>query len=225
MFTGLIETVGIVSRIERVNEGVQIEIYAPEFGRDLALGDSVAVNGVSLAIAAFERGAFVADVSLEVLDQTAIGTLHSEDKVNLERALRMSDRLGGHYVTGHIDGIGRLVQRHISGNATIYQFELPEYLMPYLIEKGMITINGVSLSVARINQNMIACTVVPVVEQRTTLALLEYDGEVNVEIDVLAKYVRKFTVGFEEDAERFEDYNLDQPGGAVRARLRNFLEG
>ena len=225
MFAGLIETTGIVSRADRVDGGAQIEIYAPEFGRDLAIGDSVLVDGACLTIAAFGRGSFTADISLETLDRTTVGHIRAQQKVNLERALRLSDRLGGQFVTGHVDGIGRLVQRHISGNATIYQFELPEHLMGYIVENGSLAINGVSLTVGRINENMIACSVVPVIEQRTTLSNLEYDEPVNVEIDMIAKYVRQFTVGFEQKADRFDDYNLEKEGNRMGSKLRGFLEG
>lgn len=224
MFTGSVETVGLVSRIEAVNEGAQIEIYAPEFGRDLALGDSVCVNGALLKIAAFERGAFVADVSLETLDSTTLATLRSQDRVNLERGLRLSDRMNGHVVTGHIDGIGRMMQRHVSGNATIYQFELPEYLMPYLIAGGQLSIQGVSLTVARMKDNMIACTVVPVIEKRTNLTELSVDDEVNIEIDVLAKYVRKYSGHYEKESERFDDYDLDKGTSGLSSKIRDLFD-
>lgn len=224
MFTGLIETVGLVSRIEAVNEGAQIEVYAPEFGRDLALGDSICVNGALLKIAAFERGAFVADISLETLDKTTLSQLRPQHRVNLERGLRLSDRVNGHVVTGHVDGIGRLLQRHISGNATIYQFELPEHLMPYIIEGAEIAIQGVSLHVARIKDNMIACTVVPVIEKMTNLLELSVDDEVNVEIDVLAKYIRKFSGRYEDASEDFNDYDLEKGGYGLSAKFRDLFD-
>lgn len=224
MFTGLIETVGIVSRIEAVDEGAQIEIYAPDFGRDLALGDSVCVNGALLKIAAFERGAFVADVSLETLDNTTIASLRPQDSVNLERGLRLSDRVNGHVVTGYVDGIGRLIQRHISGNAAIYQFEVPEYLMPYIIKGGELAIQGVSLSVARLKDNMIACIVVPVIEKQTNLKGLSVDDEVNIEIDILAKYVRKFSGRFEEETGRFNDYDLNRGASGLSSKIRELFD-
>lgn len=225
MFAGHIETAGIVSRIEPVAGGAQIEIYAPEFGRDLAIGDSILVNGAGITIAAFGRGSFAADVSLETLDRTTLSTLRVQQKVNLERALRLSDRLGGHFVTGHVDGVGRFIQRHISGNATVYQFEIPENLMGYIVENGSITINGISLSVGRIHENMIACSVVPTIEHSTTLADLEFEETVNIEIDMIAKYVRQFTLGFERNADHFDDYNLEKGSNKIGSKLRDFLEG
>lgn len=197
MFTGQVETIGMISLIEEVDVGAHFEIYAPEFGRDLAIGDSVCANGVALPIAAFARGAFVAEASFEKLDHSVLGELRVEDKVNLERALRLSDRLTGHFVTGHIDGIGELVQKQNAGNATVYQFELPQEFEPYLIPGAYITINGVSLTIGRVNENLIAISVVSVVEKATTLPLLEVGERVNIEIDLFAKYARRFS-GFYE---------------------------
>ena len=115
MFTGLIETQGIVTNVERAGGGAKLQIYAPEFGRDMALGDSIAVDGACLTVSQFQRGAFVADVSEETIGVTTLGGLRQGSKVNLERALRLSDRLGGHIVTGHVEGIGKLLMRHAVG--------------------------------------------------------------------------------------------------------------
>ncbi|MDO9108012.1 MAG: riboflavin synthase, partial [Coriobacteriia bacterium] len=111
MFTGLIESEGIITRIERASGGIRLEVYAPEFGRDMAIGDSIAVDGACLTVIKFIRGAFIADVSEETLNRTTLGEMRQGNKVNLERALRLSDRLGGHMVSGHIDGVARLVMR------------------------------------------------------------------------------------------------------------------
>jgi len=225
MFTGIIETVGIISRISRVDGGAQLEIYAPDFGRDMAIGDSVAVDGACLTIAAFSRGSFVADVSLETLDRTTMSLLHAQDKVNLERAMRMSDRLGGHMVSGHVDAVGTFLQRHTSGNSTVYQFELPDYLVEYLIEKGSLSINGISLTIARVKKNMIACAVIPHTETSTTLGTLHVGDRVNVEIDMIAKYVRRFTTDFVETTGDFDDYETNESGNRLGNKLRDFLEG
>lgn len=225
MFTGLVETTGIVTRTSRKDGGAQLEIYAPDFGRDMAIGDSVAVNGACLTIAAFARGAFVADVSLETLDRTNLGAVQAQQAVNLERAMRLSDRLGGHLVTGHIDGTARFLQRHISGNSSIYQFEIPERLAPYLVEKGSIALDGVSLTIARMKGSMIACSVLPLTQKETTLGSYNPEDVVNVEVDLIAKYVRRFTTGFTEESGAFTDYQLDEQDRRLGDKLRNFLEG
>jgi len=192
MFTGLIETQGIVTRVDRVNGGAQMEIYAPEFGRDMAIGDSVAVDGACLTIANFARGAFVADVSDETMTKTTLGTARQGTKVNLERALRLSDRLGGHMVTGHVEGMGRLLLRHPAGNSTVYQFQVPPSLMEYIVAKGSVAIDGISLTVAQIRRESFAAAVVPHTEEVTTLKDKPIGSAVNVEVDVMAKYVKRF---------------------------------
>lgn len=221
MFTGIIETQGILTRSERVAGGVQVEIYAPEFGRDMALGDSIAVDGVSVTVAKFVRGAFVADVSEETIAKSTLGALHQGGKVNLERALRMSDRLGGHMVTGHIDGVGRLLLRHPAGNSTIYQFQVPGALLDYVVPKGPIAIDGISLTVAQIRGESIAAAVVPHTENVTTLKEKAIGSPVNIEVDMMAKYVRRF-VGL------YADSGVSQDAGSKRGlgdMLRDFAEG
>ena len=192
MFTGLIESQGIITRVDRVAGGAQIEVYAPDFGRDMAIGDSVAVDGACLTVVKFIRGAFVADVSGETLDLTTLGVLRQGSKVNLERALRLSDRLGGHIVTGHIDGVGRLVQRHAAANSTAYQFQVPISVVEFLITKGSIAVDGISLTIAQVKGDSFATAVVPHTEHVTTLAEKPIGGSVNIEADVMAKYVRRF---------------------------------
>lgn len=192
MFTGLVESEGIITRIERVAGGAQVEIYAPEFGRDMAIGDSIAVDGVCLTVVRFIRGAFVADVSEESLAKTTLGQLQQGGKVNLERALRLSDRLGGHLVSGHIDGIGRLLLRHRAGNSTVYQFQVPPSLMPFIVPKGSVAVDGISLTVAQIRGESFAAAVVPHTEAATTLKDKPIGAPVNVEADMMAKYVKRF---------------------------------
>lgn len=223
MFTGLIETVGIITNAERVAGGARLEIYAPDFGRDMAIGDSVAVNGACLTVVRFARGSFAVDVSLETLDRTTLREIRVQSKVNLERAMRMSDRLGGHMVSGHVDGLGTFTQRHRSGNSTIYQFDLPEPLAEYLIEKGSICIDGISLTIARLQEHQIACSVVPHTERTTTLGELQIGDSVNVEIDMIAKYVRKFTSGHSGDGPADLDYREDDDR-RISGKLRDFLD-
>lgn len=221
MFTGLIETQGVVTHVQKVSGGAQIQIYAPEFGRDMALGDSIAVDGACLTVSQFQRGAFVADVSDETLSKTTLGQLRQSGKVNLERALRLSDRLGGHMVTGHVEGVGRLLLRHPAGNSTIYQFQVPPALMEYVVPKGSIAVDGISLTIAQIRGESFAASVVPHTEEVTTLRDKPIGAPVNIEVDVMAKYVK-----------RFVDLYLatGEPGPDVGRRglgdmLRDFAEG
>jgi len=220
VFTGIIETQGIITRADRVSGGAQIEVYAPEFGRDMAIGDSIAVDGVCLTVVKFIRGAFVADVSAETIERTTLGGLRQGGKVNLERAVRLSDRLGGHLVTGHIDGMGRLLLRHVSGNSTVYQFQVPRELLEFVVPKGSIAIDGISLTVAQIKGDSIAAAVVPHTEAVTTLKEKAIGSPVNIEVDMMAKYVKRFV-----DIYAYDD---DAPSTARRGlgdMLRDFAEG
>lgn len=221
MFTGLIETQGIITRVERANGGAQMEVYAPEFGRDMAIGDSIAVDGACLTIANFARGAFVADVSEETLGKTTLGGAHQGAKVNLERALRLSDRLGGHMVTGHIEGVGRLLMRHPSGNSTIYQFQVPFELMDYIVPKGSVAIDGISLTVAQIHGDSFAAAVVPHTEAVTTLKDKAIGSSVNVEVDVMAKYVKRFVDLYAGSGESAPS----APRRGLGDMLRDFTDG
>ena len=222
MFTGLIETVGLVTTIEPSNGGSALEIYAPDFGRDLAIGDSVAVNGACLTIVAFERGGFRADVSSETLDSSALGNLRTGSKVNLERAMRMSDRLGGHIVTGHVDGVGTLVQRHASGNSVAYQFEIPASLAALTVEKGSIAIEGISLTVAKMRERMVAVAVIPHTERSTTLGDLAIGAPVNVETDTIGKYVARLMGAYPAAADAAGSASRDE---RIRSKFTNFMEG
>jgi riboflavin synthase len=221
MFTGLIETQGVITHIQKVSGGAQIQTYAPEFGRDMALGDSIAVDGACLTVAQFQRGAFVADVSEETLSKTTLGSLHQSSKVNLERAMRLSDRLGGHIVTGHVEGVGRLLLRHPSGNATIYQFQVPAALMEYVVPKGSIAVDGISLTIAQIRGESFAAAVVPHTEQLTTLRDKPIGSPVNIEVDIMAKYVKRFVDLYAGNGENAPDVQRRGLGDM----LREFAEG
>lgn len=198
MFTGIIETKGVVARAERVAGGMQLEIYAPDFGRDMAIGDSVAVDGVSLSVAKFLRGSFVADVSEETLERTTTGELRQGSAVNLERALRLSDRIGGHIVTGHVDGVGSLVMRAAAGNAVQYRISAPADLRDYIVEKGSVAVDGISCTVARVFDDGFGVVVSPHTEASTTLADKKIGAPVNLEADMFAKYVKRYVRGYLE---------------------------
>lgn len=219
MFTGLIESQGIITSADRASGGARVEVYAPEFGRDMAIGDSVAVDGACLTVVKFIRGAFLADVSSETLDRTTLGALRQGSKVNLERALRLSDRLGGHLVSGHVDAIGTLGMRQPAGNSTVYRFSAPPEVMRYVVAKGSVAVDGISLTVAEVKPDGFAVAVVPHTEQSTTLGEKAIGARVNVEADMLAKYVERF-VGLYEGV---EDEAPQRRG--LGDMLREFTEG
>jgi riboflavin synthase len=196
MFTGIIETKGIVARTERVGTGMRIELYAPDFGRDMTMGDSVAVDGVCLTVAKFLRGSFVVDVSDETVRRTTLSELRQGGKVNLERALRMSDRLGGHIVTGHVDATGTIAMRQPGGNSTLYRFTAPPDVRELLVEKGSVAVDGVSLTVARLFDDGFGVSVIPLTEQVTTLGDKPNGARVNLESDMFAKYVKHYVAAY-----------------------------
>lgn len=221
MFTGLIECEGVITRAERASGGMRLEVYAPEFGRDMAIGDSIAVDGVCLTVAKFIRGAFLADVSGETLDRSTLGGLRQGGKVNLERALRLSDRLGGHLVSGHIDGVGTLQLRQQAGKFAVYQFGAPAEIMAYVVEKGSIAVDGISLTVAKVADEGFTCAVIPQTEETTTLKDKAIGAPVNLEVDMLAKYVKRFVAGYmgaEDETDRPARRGLGD-------LLREFSEG
>jgi riboflavin synthase len=220
MFTGLIETQGTIARTERKDGGVLLEIYAPEFGRDMAIGDSVAIDGACLTVVKFIRGAFIADVSQETLERTTLGGVKQGSKVNLERALRLSDRLGGHFVTGHVDAIGRLLMRQQAGNSVVYQFQVPATLMPYVVPKGSIAVDGISLTVAQIKGESFAAAVIPHTEEATTLKDKPIGAPVNLEADVLGKYIRRFVDVYSGASDR-----ESEPRKSLGDMLREFTDG
>jgi riboflavin synthase len=192
MFTGIIETKGIVARTERVAGGMRLELYAPDFGRDMAIGDSVAVDGVCLTIVKFLRGSLVVDVSDETMQRSTVSGLSQGASVNLERALRLSDRLGGHIVSGHVDAVGTIAMRQAAGNSTLYRFTAPIEIRELLIEKGSVAVDGISLTVARIFEDGFGVSVLPLTESATTLGDKPIGAKVNLEADMFAKYIRRY---------------------------------
>jgi riboflavin synthase len=190
VFTGIVGELGRVEAVEGGDDGIRLRVRA-ELASELAPGDSVAVSGACLTAAAVDDGAFEADVMSQTLALTTLGGLQQGDRVNLELALRASDRLGGHVVQGHVDSQGRVASIADEGIARRVRIELPEELMPYVVERGSVAIEGASLTVAALGEGWIEVSLIPETLERTTLGELEEGASVNVECDVLARYVRR----------------------------------
>lgn len=191
VFTGLIEVTGAVESLEQLGDSIRLWVRAPHVVQDASLGDSIAVNGVCLTVAELnaDRTGFAADVMQESLDRSALGQLGVGDRVNLERALAASARLGGHIVQGHVDGTSRLLERTPSKHWEVLRFELPEQLARYVVEKGSIAINGTSLTVSARGEDWFEVSLIPVTLRDTTHGDLAPGDVVNLEVDILAKYV------------------------------------
>jgi riboflavin synthase len=222
MFTGIIECKGILTRVERISGGVRLEVYAPEFGRDMTIGDSIALDGACLTVTKFIRGAFLADVSEETLARTTLGDLRQGGHVNLERAMRLSDRFGGHFVSGHVDGVGTLLMRQKAGNSTVYRFRAPEPVLALLVSKGSITVDGISLTVAEVTADGFTAAVIPHTDETTTLADKPIGAGVNMEGDMLAKYIAAQVARFTGAS---TDVSTTRRGGRLADMLRDLAEG
>ena len=190
VFTGIVSELGEVEAVDGGEEGVRLRVRA-KLVSELEPGDSVAVSGACLTAATIGDGAFEADVMRQTLDLTTLGALGEGDPVNLELALRASDRLGGHVVQGHVDATGRVAEASEDGIARRLRVELPDDLMPYVVERGSVALAGVSLTIAALGEDWIEVSLIPETLERTTLGALQQGESVNVECDVLARYVRR----------------------------------
>jgi riboflavin synthase len=188
MFTGLVQDLGTVTAVDQADEGVRLTV-----GTELELreGDSIAVNGVCLTAAELHRGAFRADVMHETLRRSSLARLAEGERVNLELPLRAADRLGGHFVQGHVDGLGTVREVREDGFARVVTIEAPAELLRYVVEKGSIAVDGVSLTVAALGEDWFSVSLIPETLERTILGSVERGQPVNLEVDVLAKYVER----------------------------------
>lgn len=193
MFTGLIQAIGHVDFIGKTSVGLRLSIQAP-FAESLQLGESVAVNGVCLTVNDVWEGAFAADVMPETVDVTTLSQLKEKDPVNLERALKVGDHLGGHYVQGHVDGVATVADFSIDELGARLNIEPPSSLMKYIAHKGSVALNGVSLTVSGITKTTCEVSLVPHTLQETTLRSLNKGDVVNVEVDLLARYIEQLNV-------------------------------
>ena len=190
MFTGIIKELGEVAAVESSPDGMRLRIRA-ELAAELGEGDSVAVDGACLTATSVTGDAFDADVMHQTLERTTLGGLEPGSRVNLELPLRASDRLGGHVVQGHVDGTGTVAEISDDGFAKRLRIELPEELLPYVVERGSIAIQGISLTIAALTDDAVEVSLIPETLERTTLGAAEPGDRLNVECDVLARYVRR----------------------------------
>jgi riboflavin synthase len=193
VFTGLVQGTGRVASLEASEAGARIAIETPLVS-ELTAGDSIAVNGVCLSATSLDNGSFVADAMNETLSRTALGDLAPGAEVNLELPLRAGDRLGGHVVQGHVDAVGTVADVASDGFARLIRIEAPSELMRYVIEKGSIAVDGVSLTVSGLDSQSFTVSLIPDTLQRTNLGRAAVGDRVNLEVDVLAKYVEKLMV-------------------------------
>jgi riboflavin synthase len=191
MFTGIVEELGVVEALEDQGDAVRLTVRGPHVTVDARLGDSIAVNGCCLTVAEKDGETFTADVMRETLDKTSLGALGPGGRVNLERAVTAATRLGGHIVQGHVDGTGSVVRREPSEHWEIVEVSLPAGLSRYLVDKGSITVDGVSLTVVSAGADSFTVSLIPETLARTTLGHKQPGDPVNLEVDVIAKYVER----------------------------------
>lgn len=195
MFTGIVEELGSVSGVENLGDSVRLTIAAARVLEDVNLGDSISVNGVCLTVATFEDGHFTADCMQETLDRSSLGSLTVGSPVNLERAMAANGRLGGHIMQGHVDGTTTLLFRESSENWDVLRFALPADLARYVVEKGSIALNGTSLTVSSLGEDWFEVSLIPTTLRETTHGQLQVGDVVNIEVDVIAKYVERMMTG------------------------------
>jgi riboflavin synthase len=194
MFTGIIEEIGTVKAIQKSAHAALLTISANQVLSDLKVGDSVATNGVCLTVTTISGKLFTADVMHETLSRSSLGNLKIGSHVNLERAMLASDRFGGHFVSGHIDGTGTIRAIKKDAIAIYYTIQTPPNIIRYIVEKGSIAIDGISLTVASVKSDSFSVSVIPHTAQQTTLSEKNIGSVVNLENDIVGKYIEKFTV-------------------------------
>ncbi|MCX5344848.1 riboflavin synthase [Streptomyces atratus] len=191
MFTGIVEELGEVTAVEKLGDASRFRLRGPAVTEGAKHGDSIAVNGVCLTVVDFGEHEFTADVMAETLNRSSLGALEVGSRVNLERPMAVGGRLGGHIVQGHVDGTGRIVERKISENWEIVKISLPAELTRYVVEKGSITVDGVSLTVVDAGPDYFTISLIPTTLALTTLGIKKPGDPVNLEVDVIAKYVER----------------------------------
>ncbi len=191
MFTGLVAELGTVQRLDRQGESYHLTVSAVKVMQNLKIGDSVAVNGACLTVVDRQETAFTADVMPETVRLTNIGGLQAGDRVNLERTLRLCDGLDGHIVSGHVEGLGTIISRRQDGIANVVEIATEPRLLRYILTKGSIAIDGISLTVTAVTDNSFSVAVIPHTAKETTLGFKNVGAKVNLETDIIGKYVER----------------------------------
>ena len=191
MFTGIVEELGTIEGIEELSDAIRLTVRGPHVTVDAGLGDSIAVNGCCLTVAERDGETFTADVMRETLEKTSLGDLTPGARVNLELAVTPQTRLGGHIVQGHVDGTGQVRRRTPSEHWEVVEVSLPAAIARYLVPKGSVTVDGISLTVVDVGPDSFTVSLIPETLARTTLGFKQAGDRVNLEVDVIAKYVER----------------------------------
>ena len=192
MFTGIIEGLGTITALKPSGQGRRLSVASDFSLNESKIGDSIAVNGACLTAVTITDRRFTVDVSPETLEKTTFRNAKVGDRVNLERALRFSDRIDGHLVSGHVDGIGVIKEKKVQGNAIIITYEVPESLSRYMIEKGSVAVDGISLTINACDDHSFEVSVIPHTANATTISVKKTAESVNIETDMIGKYVERF---------------------------------
>lgn len=209
MFTGIVEEIGIIKEIIRKSQSIRLSIACSKILGDVKIGDSIAVNGICLTVTDMGSSCFFADVMPETMRRTGLNRLSISDKVNLERALKLSDRLGGHIVTGHIDGTGIVTSRIEEDNAIWLTIEADDNILKYMVMKGSVTLDGTSLTVAYVDENCFKVSLIPHTAGKTILGSKNLGDQLNIECDLIGKYVEKLIYSNKLDRKVKKDISIE----------------
>ena len=209
MFTGIVEAVGTLASLTAKGEDISIQVNAGLLDMsDVKLGDSIATNGVCLTVVAMTKTSYTADLSVETLNKTGFAHYKVGDKVNLEKAMLPTTRFGGHIVSGHVDGVGEIVERNQVGRAIEFWVEIPSSISKYIAEKGSVTVDGISLTVNDLRKNAFKLTIVPHTSSETTINDFRVGCKVNLEVDVMARYLERL-ISAKQEGESESSLTMD----------------
>lgn len=212
MFTGIIETIGTVQAMAKSKESMQLQIETAKILDDVAIGDSIAVNGVCLTVTTFTNSSFTTDVMPETVDATTIHNLKIGEKVNLERAMSANGRFGGHFVAGHVDGVGKILRKIPRANAIVIDIAISPELSRFCIERGSITIDGISLTIFKLQPNQVTISIIPHTYQETIFHAKRTGDAVNIETDLLGKYILNQVNGKQQETSNISKEYLFKNG-------------